>query len=39
MTLAGLINLAMLVEAASLIHTTGSTGMDSIEGAHAGLSG
>jgi manganese transport protein len=37
MTLAGLINLAMLVVAASVIHTTGSTGINSIEGAHAGV--
>jgi manganese transport protein len=37
MTVAGLINLTMLVVAASLFHTTGNTGIDSIEGAHAGL--
>jgi manganese transport protein len=37
MGLAGLINLTMLVVAASLFHATGNTGIDSIEGAHAGL--
>ncbi|HEY2206193.1 MAG TPA: Nramp family divalent metal transporter [Pseudonocardia sp.] len=34
---AGLINLAMLLIAASLFHSTGRTGVDSIEAAHAGL--
>jgi manganese transport protein len=34
---AGLINLSMLVIAASLFHRTGNTGIDSIEAAHAGL--
>jgi manganese transport protein len=37
MTLAGLINLTMLVVAASLFHNTGNTGIDTIEGAHAGI--
>jgi manganese transport protein len=37
MTLAGLINLTMLVIAAGLFHTQGHTGVESIEGAHAGL--
>lgn len=34
---AGLINLSMLVIAASLFNRTGNSGVDSIEGAHAGL--
>jgi manganese transport protein len=34
---AGVINLTMLVVAAGLFHTSGLTGVDSIEGAHAGL--
>jgi manganese transport protein len=34
---AGLINLTMLMIAASLFHRTGHTGVDSIEAAHAGL--
>ena len=34
---AGLINLSMLLIAASLFHRTGNTGIDSIEAAHAGL--
>jgi manganese transport protein len=34
---AGLINLTMLVLAASLFHTTGATGIDTIEGAHRGF--
>jgi manganese transport protein len=34
---AGLINLTMLVVAASLFHETGMTGVDSIEGAHEGM--
>ena len=38
MSLAGIINLTMLVVAASLFHNTGKTNIDSIEGAHAGLS-
>jgi manganese transport protein len=38
MGLAGLINIAMLVVAAQLFHGSGRTGVDSIEGAHAGLS-
>jgi manganese transport protein len=38
MGLAGLINLTMLVVAAQLFHGSGQTGVDSIEGAHAGLS-
>ena len=37
MGLAGLINLTMLVVAAQLFHGSGRTGVDSIEGAHAGL--
>src|SRR3954469_4581574 len=37
MGLAGFINLTMLVVAASLFHTSGRTGVDSIEGAHAGF--
>jgi manganese transport protein len=34
---AGVINLSMLVIAASLFNATGNAGIDSIEGAHAGL--
>jgi manganese transport protein len=37
MGLAGVINLTMLVVAASLFHSTGNTGIDTIEGAHAGF--
>jgi manganese transport protein len=37
MGLAGLINLTMLVVAASLFHASGNTEIDTIEGAHAGL--
>jgi manganese transport protein len=37
MGMAGVINLTMLVVAASLFHETGHTGIDSIEGAHAGF--
>lgn len=37
MGLAGVINMAMLVVAAGLFFNTGRTGIDSIEGAHAGL--
>ena len=37
MGLAGVINLTMLVVAAELFHGQGKTGIDSIEGAHAGL--
>jgi manganese transport protein len=37
MGLAGLINLTMLVVAASLFHESGVTDIDSIEGAHAGF--
>src|SRR5918997_1182557 len=37
MGLAGLINLTMLVVAASLFPATGNTGVDTIEGAHGGL--
>lgn len=37
MGLAGVINLTMLVVAASLFHDTGNIGIDSIEGAHAGF--
>jgi manganese transport protein len=35
MGLAGIINLTMLIVAAALFHTSGATGVDSIEGAHA----
>jgi manganese transport protein len=35
--LAGVINLAMLAVAAQLFHTSGHTGIDTIEGAHAGF--
>jgi manganese transport protein len=35
--LAGVINLSMLLVAASLFHTSGLTDVDSIEGAHAGF--
>ena len=37
MGLAGVINLTMLVVAAQLFHDSGRTGVDSIEGAHAGF--
>jgi len=37
MGIAGLINMTMLVVAAQLFHGTGHTGVDSIEGAHAGI--
>lgn len=37
MGLAGLINMTMLIVAAQLFHAGGHTGVDSIEGAHAGL--
>lgn len=37
MGLAGVINITMLVVAAQLFHDSGRTGVDSIEGAHAGL--
>src|SRR4051812_41508642 len=37
MGLAGIINIAMLVVAAQLFHDSGRTGVDSIEGAHAGF--
>jgi manganese transport protein len=37
MGLAGVINLTMLVVAAELFHDSGRTGVDSIEGAHAGF--
>jgi manganese transport protein len=37
MSLAGAINLTMLIVAAALFHTSGLTGVDSIEGAHAGF--
>jgi manganese transport protein len=37
MSLAGLINMTMLVVAASLFHESGRTGVDTIEGAHAGF--
>jgi manganese transport protein len=38
MGMAGLINLTMLVVAAQLFHNSGHSGVDSIEGAHAGIS-
>jgi manganese transport protein len=37
MGIAGLINLTMLVVAAELFHDSGRTGVDTIEGAHAGI--
>jgi manganese transport protein len=37
MGIAGLINLTMLVVAAGLFHSNGETGVDTIEGAHAGI--
>jgi manganese transport protein len=37
MGIAGVINLSMLVVAAGLFHKSGMTGVDSIEGAHAGM--
>jgi manganese transport protein len=37
MGIAGFINMTMLVVAAQLFHNTGHTGVDSIEGAHAGI--
>jgi manganese transport protein len=37
MGIAGVINLTMLVVAAGLFHKAGMTGVDSIEGAHAGM--
>ena len=37
MALAGFINITMLVVAAGLFHTSGHTGVDTIEGAHAGF--
>ena len=37
MGVAGVINLTMLVVAASLFHESGRTGVDTIEGAHAGF--
>ena len=37
MTLAGLANMAMLIIAASLFHEAGSTGVDTLEEAHAGF--
>jgi manganese transport protein len=37
MGLAGIINISMLVVAAQLFHDSGRTGVDSIEGAHAGF--
>jgi manganese transport protein len=39
MGVAGLINMAMLIVAASLFHDSGLAGVDSIEGAHAALGG
>ena len=36
LTVAGIINMTMLVVAAGLFHTSGLTGVDSLEGAHAG---
>jgi manganese transport protein len=37
MGLAGVINLTMLIVAAELFHASGRTGVDTIQGAHAGL--
>jgi manganese transport protein len=37
MSLAGVMNLTLLVVAAALFHETGRTGVDTIEGAHAGI--
>jgi manganese transport protein len=37
LTVAGIINMTMLVVAAGLFHTSGRTGVDSLEGAHASL--
>jgi manganese transport protein len=37
LTVAGIINMTMLVVAAGLFHTSGLTGVDSLEGAHAAL--
>jgi manganese transport protein len=37
MGIAGVVNMSMLVVASSLFHDSGRTGVDSIEGAHAGL--
>jgi len=38
MGLAGLVNMSMLIVAAALFHGSGYSGVDSIEGAHAGFS-
>jgi manganese transport protein len=38
MGLAGIVNMAMLVTAASLFHHSGNTGIDTIEGAHSAFS-
>jgi manganese transport protein len=37
LTVAGIINMTMLVVAAGLFHTSGLTGVDSLEGAHSAL--
>jgi manganese transport protein len=37
MGIAGIVNMAMLIVAASLFHDAGLTGVDTIEGAHAGF--
>ncbi len=37
LSLAGLVNLSMMIVAAALFHTSGLTGVDSIEGAYEGL--
>ena len=37
MGVAGIVNMSMLIVAASVFHDSGRTGVDSIEGAHAGL--
>ncbi|MFL5894545.1 MAG: Nramp family divalent metal transporter [Thermoleophilaceae bacterium] len=37
MGIAGLVNMSMLIVAASLFHKSGLTGIDTIEGAHAGF--
>jgi manganese transport protein len=37
LAIAGLVNMSMLAVAAQLFHTTGHTGIDTIQGAHAGF--
>jgi manganese transport protein len=38
LAVAGIVNMTMLVVAGGLFHTSGRTGVDTLEGAHAGLS-